>query len=275
MLKQVAKRIIPPRIWSRLRRFKIRNSIANYRPRQVSHQFGGFPLTIQLADPLGEGWYDQDWPELPEIALLRQHALKPGARVFDLGAHQAVVALMLARIVGRQGQVVAVEAESHNVTVARTNRDLNDAGNLDVVHAAVASKPGTVEFFEGLNGSVDPSGGWGRVSVPARTIDDLAREYGPPDVLFIDVEGYEREALLGATETLTRRPDAYVEIHVGEPLSRFGATPEEVIAFFPEEHYDRFIAADQAPEFVPLSFASPLLKDRFFLIALARDRSDG
>lgn len=272
MIKQFAKAVIPPRVWSRLRQIKVRKAIANYQPRQVTHRYGGSSLTIQLADPLGEGWYDKDWPELPEIALLRQHALKPGARVFDVGAHQAVVALMLARVVGPEGRVVAVEAELHNANVARTNRTLNGAGNLEIVHAAIAAKPGTLEFFEGLNGSVDPSGGWGRVVVPARTIDDLADEFGMPDVLFVDVEGYEREALLGASKTLSQRPDAYVEVHVGEPLDRFGATPEDIFAFFPEDRYDRFIASDQAPDFVPLDRESPLLKDRFFLVAVARER---
>lgn len=272
MLKQLAKAIIPPRIWSSLRRLKIRRSIETYPARRVSHAYGGFPLTIQLADPLGEGWYDQDWPELPEVALLRRHGLRTGARVFDLGAHQAVVALMLARVVGPEGRVVAVEAEAHNARVARVNRDLNGAENLEIVHAAVASAPGTLEFFEGLNGSVDVSGGWGRVSVPARTIDDLAREFGPPDVLFIDVEGYEREALRGAVETLARCPDAYVEVHAGAPLSRFGATPEDVIAYFPEGRYERWMASDESPEFIPLRLESPLLKDRFFLVAVARDR---
>ena len=61
---------------------------------------------------MGAGWYDHDWPELPEIALLKQHGLRPGARVFDIGAHQGVVALMLSKTVGPEGFVLAVEASA-------------------------------------------------------------------------------------------------------------------------------------------------------------------
>ncbi len=57
-------------------------------------------MTVSLEDGLAQGWYDYDWPEVPEITLLGKNSLKPGAKVFDIGAHQGVVALMLAKIVG-------------------------------------------------------------------------------------------------------------------------------------------------------------------------------
>jgi hypothetical protein len=115
-----------------------------YRPRVVCHQYGGTPLRVHLADPLAEGWYDHDWPVLPDVEGLLQHDLGPGCCVFDLGAHQGVVALMLAHIVGPSGRVIAVEANPHNVTQAKRNRDLNGASWLTVTHAAVADRPGTL-----------------------------------------------------------------------------------------------------------------------------------
>jgi hypothetical protein len=36
-----------------------------------------------------------------------------------------------------------------------------------------------------------------------------------PDILFIDVEGFEVHALKGATHTLQGRPDCFIEVHVG------------------------------------------------------------
>ena len=76
----------------------------------MAHNYGAGTLKVLLVDPLSEGWYDVDWAELPEIAALRNSLLRPGARVFDLGAHQGVVAMMLAREVGERGLIVAVEA---------------------------------------------------------------------------------------------------------------------------------------------------------------------
>src|SRR5271167_4070744 len=51
-------------------------------------------------------------------------------------------------------------------------------------------------------------------SVPAFSVDDLARTHGTPGVLFIDVKGFECEALRGARETLSSAPDLFVEVHI-------------------------------------------------------------
>jgi FkbM family methyltransferase len=273
LIKDLARRLLPPRIWTGLRLWKLRRGLASFPARRVRHTYGGVPLEIQLIDGLGAGWYDRDWPELPEIALLKRYRLKPGARVFDLGAHQGVVALMLANVVGPEGQVVAVEASPHNVRVAEINRELNRATWLHVVHAAVADKSGIVVFNEGLNGQVDDGcGGWGKVEVPARTVDDMAREFGPPDILFIDVEGFECQALRGAEQTLGARPDCFVETHVGAGLERFGGSVAEVLSFFPPEDYDLSLASQDVDDgrFRAFHPDSSLLKGRFFLVATRR-----
>jgi FkbM family methyltransferase len=54
--------------------------------------------------------------------------------------------------------VIAVEAEPHNVLVARANVALNAADNVEVLHAAVTSVPGHVRFAEGLNGRLMEGG---------------------------------------------------------------------------------------------------------------------
>src|SRR6266567_1987426 len=94
--KALAKSLLPQSVWTRLRLARIHYGIRRYETHRVRHMYGGFALDLCLADPMAQGWYDHDWDELPEIALLKHSRLRPGARVFDLGAHQCVVALMLA-----------------------------------------------------------------------------------------------------------------------------------------------------------------------------------
>jgi FkbM family methyltransferase len=248
--------------------------IAQYEPRQVVHNYGSLRLTVHLADPLAEGWYDNDWDELPEIALLRQHRLKRGARVFDLGAHQCVVALMLANEVGQTGSVIAVEANPHNAKVGQRNIELNKASQARVVQAAIGEKRGTLIFNEGLNGQMDDgSGSYGRIEVDAVTIDYLSGQFGKPDVLFLDLEGYECRALCGATETLQTKPDCFVEVHVNEGLEKFGGSVESVISFFPTNDYKLFMASEQRREFIPFSIESEITRDRFFLVAINQNQS--
>lgn len=182
----------------------------------MSHRYGPFDLQVVLADPLAEGWYDHDWPTPPELAELSEY-LRPGATVFDLGAHQGVIAMMLSRMVGDSGLVVEIEAEAHNVEIARRNAKINQCSNTVIVHAAASSGPGRLRFQEGLNGHVSRGiSGLGVVDVEATTIDALAAEHGVPDVVLIDVEGYEEAVLAGGSATLAEHlPVLFVEVHAG------------------------------------------------------------
>jgi FkbM family methyltransferase len=270
-IKEIAKRSLPQPLWTMLRLARVWSSIRFYRERKVTHLYGGFPLSIWLTDPLAQGWYDADWPELPEVALLKTGRLNQGARVFDLGAHQCVVAMMLSRIVGTEGDVVALEANPHNAEVGERNRALNEIAQLKVIYGAAARESGSIDFGKGLNGAVvsgEPD--WGLQRVRAYSVDELAREFGRPDVLFIDVEGFECEVLKGARETLRDRPDVSIEVHSGCGLERFGGSREEIVKTFPSNQYTLFAADQDSTKFLPINDASTLPTNRFFLVALAR-----
>jgi FkbM family methyltransferase len=263
-VKTLARRLLPHSLYRRYRQRKVASLIAAYPAREVSHTYGSHELRIHLADPLAEGWYDHDWEEPTAISFLRERqVLKEGASVFDLGAHQAVIALMLAREVGEQGRVLAIEAEPHNARMALRNRDLNDASNLTVLHAAGAASPGTISFAEGLNGQIDEHTSSGNVQVRAVTVDELAQEHGIPQLVMIDVEGYEGQVLDGATTTLAGAASAFlVEIH--EELTDFGGSAAEIVERF--AGFERFVAVEDDDPLVALDGPPP--EARFFLIAI-------
>lgn len=266
-MKRLLRAIVPRRLWTQLRMLRLHFARACYRRRRVRHNYGGYDLELELIDAMGAGWYDRDWPELPEIALLKRHGLRRGARVFDIGAHQGVVAMMLARTVGAEGLVVAVEANRENYEAACLNLKVNGIDNCRVVHAAGAARSGSVIFNRGPNGQVDSGDGeWGRIEVRAVSIDDLAGQYGVPDVLFIDVEGFECALLEGAQKTFVSRPDCFVEVHVGAGLETFGGSVKRVLSLFPDGY--RFFIAPPDGAFGPMKEDSAELTQRFFLIAI-------
>jgi FkbM family methyltransferase len=244
--------------------------LADYEPRVVRHIFGGFPFLVCIGDPLAEGWYDHDWDPPFEIETLKKGKLREGATVFELGAHQCVVALMLARVVGKAGSVVAIEANAHNFRAGQKNKDLNDAAQLQVLYGAVSDVSGDIVFNRALNGQVDDGeGSYGRDVVKAYSVDDLAAKYGVPDVLFIDVEGYECQALRGANRTLANSPDCFIEVHVSCGLEKLGGSLVELISNFPPHSYRLLMGSDTNPSFVPFDTASSMVLDRFYLVALA------
>jgi hypothetical protein len=101
------------------------------------------------------------------------------------------------------------------------------------LHGAGAAKSGTLVFSR--FGSVDDgTGEWGQIEVNAYSIDDLAEQLGTPDVLFIDVEGFECEVLRGGQRTLATKPDCFVEVDVNAGLEKFGGSVEPIFSLFPE-----------------------------------------
>ena len=67
----------------------------------------------------------------------RTSSLPPNPRsttVFDCGAFQCLIAMILDKFVGAAGKVVAVEAGSRNYEAAIRNCRLNEASNVAVIH---------------------------------------------------------------------------------------------------------------------------------------------
>lgn len=206
-LKHFIMRCLSPRMRGLLRSWKMHRVLKSFRHRKVRHNYGATPLTVMLTDPLGVGWYDHDWEELPEILLLKRYQLREGAIVFDLGAHQGIVAIMLAQEIGGTGKVIALEPNYHNIQTLIENCKLNDRKNITAVQEAVSDYCGHIDFNIGLNGQVDDgTGESGRCAVKSSTIDSLSERYGAPNVLFLDLEGMECARYWQQQKRLDRSP---------------------------------------------------------------------
>jgi hypothetical protein len=105
--------------------------------------------------------------------------------------------------------------------------------------------------------------------VRAVSVDELAGELGFPDVLFVDVEGHELEALRGSSETLAGRPDLFVEVHAGRRLQDAGGSAEELMALVAAAGYDDLLVSGPDARFLPWCAGAPLPRGHFFLVAQA------
>jgi len=103
-------------------------------------------------------------------------------------------------------------------------------------------------------------------TVISASIDALSLKHGRPDVVMLDVEGYECRALSGATETLRSGPDWFVEVHGGCGLESFGGSIQKVVRRFQDFEYTLYCQTDEhyREQVCPMSAIS---EGRFFLIA--------
>jgi FkbM family methyltransferase len=272
VFKNAVRPLVPPGLWQDLRLVRIRLAKRMFKPFVTKQRFGDVELSLHISDPMALAWYGRGGGLLTEIELLKKSGLQSGARVFDLGAHQGVVALQLAHHVGPDGLVVAVEANPHNAALARENCRLNEAPNVVVEHAAVASRPGWISFSRDWDGQAV---GKGRAKVPAITVDELCGRYGQPHVLYIDVEGYECEVLEGAPGTLAHAPDLYIEVHAGSGLEDFNGSVEKVISLLPENAYDLYAirparTRDDSDYVCAFDYSLGWIRQRFYLVALKK-----
>jgi FkbM family methyltransferase len=268
-MHRLLRRVLPDRLYTRLGIARDRLALARFRAYVARHRYGGFDLAVHIEDEMARGWYDHDWRMMAEIATLGERGrLREGARVFEIGAHQGVVAMILGKLVGTSGQVIAVEATPHNFAMATKNVTLNGLSQVRVVHAAGADAPGVLQFSPRMNGHV-AAAGEASVDVRALTVDELTAEHGAPQVLFVDVEGYELHVLRGAARTLSEhRPDLFVEVHMGEGLERFGDA-DDLLSLVPDG-YDVLVSKTDEGPYVSLDEGRGILRGHSRIVALAR-----
>ena len=157
-------------------------------------------------------WYVQN-------ALIAE--LKSGDTFFDVGANGGFFSLLGAKLVGPSGKVVGFEPHPETARQARAQLRVNDCRNATIVQAAISDRSGMLHFSDGSNGfnrhliDGQPSQqSQPAIRVQSITLDEAAQQYGPPDVIKIDIEGAEVLALRGATEILRQhRPSIVLEIH--------------------------------------------------------------
>lgn len=213
------------------------------------------PFTFAVATPLAKNWYARNENiHSHEIEALSALGLK-GATVFECGGHHGRDCILLAKMVGTEGHVVSFEPHPANIDVLRRNIELNQLQNTTAVHAAVGSKPGSLSIRSRSNAKVTNRGG---IEVPVVTIDGWAEKHDLwPDMIKIDVEGYEFEVLRGAKNALKRVPALSVELHC-DIVGEFGSNPEDIWGCIDLSKYDIFLQRHDGVAAEPITEAQRL-----------------
>lgn len=158
-----------------------------------------------------------------------------GKTIWDVGAHIGLHTLGFAKVVGKNGRVVAIEPNRFNVERLRKNIEGNPdlSRRVVVIENALGHKKGNAKLRTTKDvDSARSSGGYILGGVPPlletsyedfkefhirmETVDSILKKNPVliPDVIKIDVEGAEAEVLRGAKNLLARsKPLIVAEIH--------------------------------------------------------------
>ncbi len=155
-------------------------------------------LVIRLSTVLGNR----------RIHRLMDPFLRPGTVVVDTGANIGYNTVYMARRVGPNGRVIAVEPADDNLEILRENVSRNSLTNVTVAPVATGRTSETRTFY--LRGDISAVNSFYEdsvyanvtrvISVPVEPLDALVE--GNADLVKIDVEGAELEVLAGMTRLL-------------------------------------------------------------------------
>jgi FkbM family methyltransferase len=185
------------------------------------------------------------WRDLPLAGLV----------VYDVGAFHGILTMFFA---ARCKQVVSYEPNQANHARLIENIRLNSLCNIEVRQFGVGAQPGsgTLHYAPEMSGggSLDPhTMGPASQHVEVTTLDrDIAASRLPaPDLIKIDIEGWELEALRGARATLSAyHPALFLEMH-GETLREKRSKARAIIAFLCDAGYTDIVHVESGATITP------------------------
>lgn len=161
----------------------------------------------EVDELLSKSFYKPDFRAVEKL-------LGPGDTAVDVGANVGTHSIMMARRVAAAGRVIAFEPTPTTASLMRENLSLNGVRTVDLVEAAISDAPGSVQMnvfdqrYSAWNSRgapiVDGIAPVETIGVRSETLDAAMRACGVERINFlkIDVEGFELEALRGATGLL-------------------------------------------------------------------------
>ena len=174
------------------------------------------------------GWVNGYWTGQYELILQKTIAnhLKPGNVFWDIGATAGVFTVLAARFVGPNGFCLAVDPSPENARLAKDQLALNSVTTAAVLEMAIGREPGRMHFsFDHAGSAMGHIGsakvGERQIEVDIETLDGLAKRFPMPDLIKMDIENAELDALEGAQKLLSMKRTIWlIEIH--SPQARLG-----------------------------------------------------
>ena len=253
---------------------RIRDTVCNgyvtdWIEKHVAAEFDAVEIFGKFASPPtknGKGWVDflvLFYQVVMQDQYFTKEYLKPDSIVVDGGANVGLFSLMASHLAPK-GRVYAFEPA--RVTVTALKQNTRDCGNVEVLALGLGDKQRKAEMMvhgDFLSSSTISDSGMGVIEAEAgdfvaeeisiTTLDDFAteRRLEKLDFIKVDAEGYEKQILRGARETIRRfRPimavSAYhfpndktdivklVEDTSPQYTHRFSSRAEEDLIFLPK-----------------------------------------
>jgi FkbM family methyltransferase len=207
-------------------------------------QLDRFAMYLSSSDyAVGRGILNSKTYE-PNVTRILNERVRPGMTVLDVGANIGYHSLLMSVLIGREGRCIAIEPNPWNVKLLLANKNLNRFEQLEILQAAAGNAWGVLQLNAMYsNGVVSPVNAKSiqeisqRETVLSLKIDGILPPDVRVDVIKIDVEGSEFNALSGALRCIENDHPLIISEFQPFGLRGSGVTPEEYLTFLTDLGY--------------------------------------
>jgi FkbM family methyltransferase len=167
----------------------------------------------------------------PETTKIVKELVKEGDTCVDVGASIGYFTLLMGRLVGKTGQVIAVEPVPIQHPYLATNIIVNGLKDrVKIYNVAASDKVEDKEMFTAalLKGT--------NTKVHCIPLDDILAELPKVDFIKMDIDGSESQALKGLEKTIEKNPNLKMIIeYYPKYLEAAGNNPDELMAYLKDK----------------------------------------
>ena len=180
-----------------------------------------------------------------EESVFFQKYIQHNDVIFDVGANIGSLTLIAAKMVGKNGNVLAFEPSKKIFEALNYNIELNKFTNCKTYNVALGEKNGEQNWQE--KSADDQSKiniSQSKIKVKMSQLDEYSAPFSKIDLLKIDVEGYEYFVLKGAIETLKKTDCIYFEAKESH-ANHYNYSISNIIVFLKTHNFDCYLFENQ------------------------------
>lgn len=219
--------------------------------RNNPYNFKGFNLFLNpddetITDSLVYGGYEEH-----ELHLIKK-LIKSGDVILDIGANIGLFTVNCALATGATGKVFSFEPEPINFSFLKKNIALNKVNNVVPFQMAVSSSDGECVFYvnpknKGDHRMFGDKAHTSTITVPMTSIDSALKDLDVKvNIIKMDIQGAEMQALIGMKETLSAADSPCLLIEFWPyGLKISGSDPSRLLALL-ESYGFKFYMIDES-----------------------------
>ena len=222
---------------------KTENCVINCRDVRVGEFIVcGSPTDTSVMPQIRRGIYE------PHIQRLFCSLIKPGMIVCDIGANFGQHTVMLSKLVGPTGRVIAIEASPTNIEYIHKTIAENECDNVEIINRGVWSHETELTFSHVKNAeatsfcsnksdirTIEPNPNCQYQTIKVSPLDTLVSD--DIDFIKIDIEGAELFAMHGAQQFLKLRSPILMELNSFTSRTFMGIEIIDIIDYMESNEY--------------------------------------